>query len=58
MQIVADSLVNLNGATVSAAADLPFGHHSEPGFDLVERRTRGRREVRLEARPGSQPTLD
>lgn len=57
-QVIADGAFQLNGAAVSATADLALGERGEPSLDLIEPRGKGRREVHMEARIAREPTLD
>jgi hypothetical protein len=50
--------LQLDNAAVSATADLAFGEGSEPTLDLIEPRSRGRREVHVEARIAGKPSFD
>jgi hypothetical protein len=56
MQVIADGLLELHGAAVSAAADLALRERGEPALDLVEPGGRGPSEVHVEARVAIEPS--
>src|SRR5579862_5022958 len=57
-EVVADGLLELNGAAMSTPANLSLGERGEPTLDLIEPRGGGRGEMRVEARMSSHPRLD
>ena len=57
-EVVADGPLKLDGAAMSAPADLPLGERGQPTLDLIEPGRRGRGEVRMEARMAGHPGFD
>src|SRR5258708_36974040 len=57
-EVFADGVSELDGAAVSATADLARGEIGKPALDLVEPGGRGRREVQCKSRMPSKPALD
>src|SRR5260370_41672035 len=57
-EVFADGVCELDGAAVSATADLARGEIGKPALDLVEPGGRGRREVQCKSRMPSKPALD